>query len=114
MARPRWRFLHSAGAHHDQDVRVTLNTYESRAIADVFVTLRAVEAEATLATVDVLGALRLERYRAGYETVPPPPHEVFFRMVTSEITARGFALHGFDLAFERRRRRRSGLSPAAS
>jgi hypothetical protein len=32
MARPRWRFLHSAGAHHDQDVRVTLNTYESRAI----------------------------------------------------------------------------------
>jgi hypothetical protein len=90
----------------DPNHRVMLNTYESRAIADVFVTLRAVEAAGALATVDILGALQLEGYRPGYEAVPPPPHEMFFRMVTSEITERGFALHGFDVAFERRARRR--------
>jgi hypothetical protein len=86
--------------------QASLDTYESRAIADVFVTVRTVEAQAALATVDLLGALRLEHYRSAYQAAPPPPHQVFFSNVASEIVERGFALHGFDLAFERRRQPR--------
>lgn len=88
-------------------IRVTLDTYQSRAIADVFVTVRAVEARCVVACAGLLGPLRLEGYRRGYEIATLPCHDDFFRRVAADITARGFALHGFDVAFERRRSRRT-------
>lgn len=91
---------------------MNFNTYESRAISDVFVTIRSEEARAAIATVHTLAALRLRPLRTGYGVVSPP-HEAFVIAVCDQIVARGFALHGFDIAFERRLKPRTQGSPSA-
>ena len=85
---------------------MNFSTYESDAIRDLFVTLRTEEASAAIATVATLGALRLHPLRTSYGLVPPP-HEAFVQTVCAQIVARGFAVHGFDTAFERRSKPRA-------
>lgn len=80
---------------------MSLSTFESVSIADLFVTTRALEAEATLTTVDRLAALRLVPLRKDYQ-VETELHQAFMCLVAAQITQRGYAVHGFDVAFERR------------
>lgn len=75
-----------------------LNTYESRAIADVFVTLPSAEA-ATIVLVDKLAAMRLTLVRGGYCLDSRTDGETFLALVSEGIANSGYAVHGFDLAF---------------
>lgn len=71
-----------------------LNTYQSEALPHVFVTIPAAEAEATLAMVDHLRWMRLKLVRRRYR----PTGGDFLARVSTQILARGYALHGFERA----------------
>jgi len=78
-----------------------LNTYESRTIPDVFVTLPSTEARSLIAIVDKLSALRLKLFRGDYTVSAEPDDLQFLELVTARIAEDGYALHGFDLAVMR-------------
>lgn len=78
-----------------------LNTYESAAIPDVFVTVPSAEARTTIALVDKLAALRLHLVRGSYTISGDCRNRPFLDLVSSEIAQSGYAVHGFDLAFDR-------------
>ena len=81
---------------------MNLDTYESDAIPDVFVTIPSVEARTTIATVDKLGALRLHLVRHDYRLRSNLRNCAFVELVSTEIATRGYAVHGFDVGFEQR------------
>jgi hypothetical protein len=81
---------------------MNLDTYESAAIPDVFVTIPSAEARTTIATVDKLGALRLHLVRHGYRLRSDLRNRAFVDLVSTEIALRGYAVHGFDVGFEQR------------
>ena len=77
-----------------------LNTYESGALRDVFVTVPSAEAQMTLAVVDKLAKLRLKLVRHGYTVSDDSRNLPFLEFVSMEIAASGYAVHGYDLAFD--------------
>ena len=79
---------------------MNLDTYQSAAIPDVFVTCPSVEARWTIASVDKLSALRLELVRPRYTLSSTTHNTAFVEFVNAEIALSGYAVHGFDLAFE--------------
>lgn len=83
-----------------------LNTYESEAIPDVFVTFPSVEAASIIGSVDKLAALELQVVRARYTLDSQARHAAFAEFVAIEIALSGYAVHGFDLAFGHRARPR--------
>ena len=85
---------------------MNLDTYESAAVPDVFVTVPSAEAGTTIAMVDMLVALRLSLVRPHYKLVSDARMDAFRELVLTEIAACGYAVHGFDVAFEDRRQRR--------
>jgi hypothetical protein len=78
-----------------------LNTYESAAIPDVFVTLPSNEAPFVIAMVDTLTAMQLRLFRGDYTVSGEPADLEFLELVTTRIADKGYALHGFDLAVGR-------------
>jgi hypothetical protein len=92
---------------------MNVDTYESDAIPDVFVTLPTAEASAVIATVDKLRALRLHVVRHGYALRPDSRNAAFVEWINTQIAASGYAVHGFDLGFEQRARARkqAGSTP---
>jgi hypothetical protein len=80
-----------------------VNTYESAAIPDVFVTFPSVEAASIIAAVDKLAALELQLVRARYTLDTHDKNAAFAEFVAVEIALSGYAVHGFDVAFEQRR-----------
>lgn len=76
-----------------------LNTYESRALPDVFVTMPSAEASSILALVDRLRHLGLELVRDGYTPAQGGPECSFAALIATQIADHGYAVHGFDLAF---------------
>jgi len=78
-----------------------LNTYESRAIPDVFVTLPRTEARSLIAMVDKLTALRLRLFRGDYTISEESDDLHFLELVTTRIAEDGYVLHGFDVAVGR-------------
>jgi hypothetical protein len=79
-----------------------LDTYESRTIPDVFVTLPSAEAPFVIAMVDKLSALRLRLFRADYTISAEPDDVHFLELVTTRIAEDGYLVHGFDVAVARR------------
>lgn len=79
-----------------------LNTYESTAIPGVFVTFPSVEAESIIASVDKLAALQLQLVRPRYTVDANAGNAAFAEFVAVEIALSGYAVHGFDLAFDPR------------
>ena len=78
-----------------------LNTYESGHHPHLFVTVRAVEAQAVISVVDELSALELRVVRADYP-MPEDPRDTRFReLVCAGIAKNGYAVHGFDRAVGR-------------
>ena len=77
-----------------------LNTYESAARPDVFVTMPTVEAGSIMMVVDRLIDLRLNLVRKGYTLCVDSHHLPFLKFVTWEIGAQGYAIHGSNPAFE--------------
>ena len=71
-----------------------LDTYASRALSGVFVTLPSITAKSTIGLVDELSALALKRVRRGYRLSGDSRGSVFATMVLSQIVDRGYALHG--------------------
>jgi hypothetical protein len=92
---------------------MNLDTYESAAIPDVFVTIPSAEASAVIATVDKLRALKLHVVRHGYALRSDSRNAAFVEWVNTQIGASGYAVHGFDLGFEQRARarKRAGANP---
>jgi hypothetical protein len=86
---------------------MNLDTYESAAVRDVFVTIPSAEARMTIAMVDKLAALRLRLVRSSYTLACNAPACAFRDLVLTDIAACGYAVHGFDIAFEHRRQRRT-------
>jgi hypothetical protein len=78
-----------------------LDTFESDAIPDVFVTLPSAEARTTIIAVEKLAALRLRVVRPGYTVRSGTGHAAFVDLICTQIADSGYALHGFDLAFTR-------------
>jgi len=78
---------------------MNLDTYESAALLDVFVTLPTVEARSMIALVDKLAALKLRLVRGSYTLASDAATGAFRELVMTEIAACGYAVHGFDLAF---------------
>jgi len=85
---------------------MNMDTYESAAIPDVFVTCPSAEARATLMAVDKLAALRLRLVRPGYTLDSDAGNKAFVEFVCAEIALSGYAVHGFNVAFDKRSRRR--------
>lgn len=85
---------------------MNLDTYESAAIPDVFVTLPSMEAATTLLAVDKLAVLRLCLVRRSYTLHSDARNRAFVEFVRGEIADNGYAVHGFNLAFEQRVRPR--------
>ncbi len=83
-----------------------LNTYESRTVHDVFVTVPTAEAVATIGMVGKLRALRLKLVRRDYVVSDRPLDLHFLELVSMEIATSGYAIHGFDLAFDEAASRR--------
>jgi hypothetical protein len=79
---------------------MNLDTYESGAIPDVFVTIPSAGAAATIASVKKLAALRLRLVRARYTLRSNAANAAFVKFVGTQIASSGYALHGFDLACE--------------
>jgi len=82
---------------------MNVDTYESAAIPDIFVTVPSVEARTTLVAVDRLAALRLHLVRPRYTLLSEGGNTAFVEFVSAEIALSGYALHGFNVAFEQRR-----------
>jgi hypothetical protein len=78
-----------------------LDTYESRRIPDVFVTLPSTEARFVIAMVDRLSALRLRLFRGNYTISADPDDVQFLELVTTRIAEDGYVLHGFYVAVAR-------------
>jgi len=91
---------------------MNLNTYESAAIPDVFITTSSVEAGSVIGLVDKLSALQLRLVRGDYSLRGDANDLHFLELVTAGIAESGYAVHGFDVAAERRRSVRRG-APAA-
>jgi hypothetical protein len=85
---------------------MNLDTYESAAIPDVFVTMPSAEARTTIATVQKLAALRLHLIRHGYTLRCDLRNRAFAELISTQIATSGYAVHGFDLGFEERTRPR--------
>ena len=79
-----------------------LNTYRSASRPDVFVTFPSVEASSIIASVDKLAALQLQLVRPHYTLASDARNAAFAEFVAAEIALSGYAVHGFDLAFEQR------------
>ncbi|HET7403844.1 MAG TPA: hypothetical protein VFJ62_18740 [Usitatibacter sp.] len=79
---------------------MNLDTYQSALLHDVFVTIPSAEAGTTIAMVDSLAALRLSLVRPHYQIPSHARMDAFRELVLTEIAARGYAVHGFDIAFE--------------
>jgi hypothetical protein len=79
---------------------MNLDTYESGAIPDVFVTIPSVGALATIASTRKLAALRLRLVRSRYSLASSAGNAAFAKFVGAEIASSGYAMHGFDLACE--------------
>jgi hypothetical protein len=77
---------------------MNLDTYESAALLDVFVTLPSAEARTMIAMVDKLAALELRLVRSSY-TLASDASGAFRELVLTGIATCGYAVHGFDLAF---------------
>ena len=82
---------------------MNLDTYESGALANVFVTLPSREAACTIDAVDELGALDLRLLRGGYTLADEPGNLDFRAFVLERIAAIGYAIHGYDVAVLRAR-----------
>lgn len=80
-----------------------VDTYRSKAVPEVFVTLQSVAAVATLPLLDVLVPLRLGPFRRNYAFADDARNREFVAFVLTEITLKGYAVHGLDRAFEQRR-----------
>jgi len=78
---------------------MNLDTYESAAVLDVFVTLPTAEARTMIAVVDKLAALKLRLVRSSYTIAPDASAGAFRELVLTEIATCGYAVHGFDIAF---------------
>ena len=79
---------------------MNLDTYQSAAIPDVFVTVPSAEARALLVAVDKLVALRLRLVRPCYRLFSDAGNGAFMEFVSAEIALSGYAVHGFNVAFE--------------
>jgi hypothetical protein len=90
---------------------MNLDTYESGAIPDVFVTIPSVEALATIAAVEMLAALRLRLVRARYTLHSNAGNAAFVELVATQIALSGYAVHGFNLGFEQRLHSRASREP---
>ena len=79
-----------------------LNTYQSAADPEVYVTLPSVEAAAIFAIVQELAPMHLAPIRCGYTLSDTLCDTTFKELVTFEIAANGYAVHGRDAAFAQR------------
>lgn len=79
-----------------------LNTYRSASRPDVFVTFPSVEASSIIASVDRLSALQLQLVRPHYTLASDSRNAAFVEFVAAQIALSGYAVHGFDHAFEQR------------
>lgn len=79
-----------------------MDTYQSTAVAGVFVTLQSVAAATTIPLIDELVALRLDPFRRNYAFAEDAQDRGFVAYVLTEIILKGYAVHGLDPAFERR------------
>jgi hypothetical protein len=73
-----------------------LDTYRSRTVEGVFVTLRSSEGRAIIGLVDELSMLGLDPVRLRYELSDGDAHAPFARFVLTEIVRKGYATHGSD------------------
>jgi hypothetical protein len=80
-----------------------IDTYESTAVAGVFVTLQSVAAATMIPLIDELVALRLDPFRRHYTFAEEEQDREFVALVLSQIILKGYAVHGLDAAFEQRR-----------
>jgi hypothetical protein len=79
--------------------RMELNTYESAASPQTFVTIPTMAASSTLRLVEDLVALRLSVIKHGYSFPDAACESPFARSVLTQIVDRGYALHGQDRSF---------------
>jgi len=80
-----------------------MDTYRSKAVEGVFVTLQSVAAAATIRLLDDLVALRLDPFRRNYAFGEEEKDREFVAFVLTKIVLQGYAVHGLDPAFEQRR-----------
>jgi hypothetical protein len=82
-------------------MHMQMDTYQSAAVAGLFVTLRSEAAAATIPLLDELVALRLDPFRRNYAFGEEARDRDFVTFVQTEIVLQGYAVHGYDPAFER-------------